>query len=356
MQRYIALDVHQASTTLAVLSEAGKQLKSCPVETNGRALVEAIRMIPGHKRLVIEEGTQSAWLYETLSPHVDEMIVTQPAQSRGQKNDALDAYRLAEKLRMGTLDKIVFKAPRQFALLRELARTHTMIARDVVRVQCRIKSIYRSRGVQAPRRTAYSQRTRVELLAQLPTAARSSAERLYEQYDFLVSLKARAHSDLIAESHKHAITRILETAPGMGPIRVAQLVSIVVTPHRFRTKRQFWSYCGLSIVMRSSSDWVRTPEGGWIRGRVQQTRGLTRQHNHTLKEIFKGAATTVVTQPDTYALYAAYEHMTNSGTKPNLAKVTLARMIAAIVLRMWKDEERYQPRHTTESKQSASQS
>jgi hypothetical protein len=37
----------------------------------------------------------------------------------------------------------------------------------------------------------------------------------------------------------------------MGPIRVAQLVSIVVTPHRFRTKRQFWSYCGLSIVMRS---------------------------------------------------------------------------------------------------------
>jgi hypothetical protein len=206
-----------------------------------------------------------------------------------------------------------------------------MIARDLVRVKCRIKSIYRSRGVQALRRTAYSRRRRVELLAQLPAAARSSAERLYEQYDFLVSLKARAHADLITESHKHAITRILETAPGMGPIRVAQLVSIVVTPHRFRTKRQFWSYCGLSIVMRR--DWGRTPEGRWIRGRVQQTRGLTRQHNHTLKEIFKGAATTVVTQPNTYAVYAAYEHMTNSGTKPNLAKVTLARMIAAIVLR-----------------------
>jgi hypothetical protein len=88
---------------------------------------------------------------------------------------------------------------------------------------------------------------------------------------------------------------------------------------------------------------------------VQQTRGLTRQHNHTLKEIFKGAATTVVTQPNAYALHALYKRMTESGTKPNLAKVTLARTIAAIALRMWKDEEPYQPRHTTASKQSAPQ-
>ena len=42
--------------------------------------------------------------------------------------------------------------------------------------------------------------------------------------------------------------------------------------------------------MRSSSDWVRTPDGRWVRAPVQQTRGLTRQHNHDLKDLFKGAA------------------------------------------------------------------
>ena len=57
-----------ASCTLAVISEKGRKLKDFPVETNGQALVEAIRMIPGHKHLVIEEGLQSAWLYETLNP------------------------------------------------------------------------------------------------------------------------------------------------------------------------------------------------------------------------------------------------------------------------------------------------
>ena len=91
MERYLGLDVHAASCTLAVLSEAGKRLKDFPVETHGQALVEAVRMIPGHKHLVFEEGLQSAWLYETLSPHVDGTVVAGVAQSRGPKSDKRDA-------------------------------------------------------------------------------------------------------------------------------------------------------------------------------------------------------------------------------------------------------------------------
>jgi hypothetical protein len=124
--------------------------------------------------------------------------------------------------------------------------------------------------------------------------------------------------------------------------RAARLVPIVVTPHRFRTKRQFWSYCGLGIVLRSSSDWIRTAEGGWIRAQVPQTRGLSRQYNHVLKHIFKGAATTVITQCKD-PLFADYEQRLACGIKPTLAKLTLARSIAATVLCMWKNEETYQP-------------
>ena len=47
-------------------------------------------MIPGHKHLVYEEGLQSAWLYETLSPHVDELVVAGITQSRGPKSDKRD--------------------------------------------------------------------------------------------------------------------------------------------------------------------------------------------------------------------------------------------------------------------------
>ena len=51
----------------------------------------------------------------------------------------------------------------------------------------------------------------------------------------------------------------------LGEIRVAQMIAVVMTPDRFRTRQQFWSYCGLGIVTRSSSDWVQTSDGRWAR-------------------------------------------------------------------------------------------
>ena len=80
-----------------------------------------------------------------------------------------------------------------------------------------------------------------------------------------------------------------------------------------------------------------------MRAQVQQTRGLNRQHNSSLKNIFKGAATTIVMRLHTDPLYEHYIQLTSAGTKPNLAQLTIARRIAAIVLRMWKDEQEYDP-------------
>ena len=214
---------------------------------------------------------------------------------------------------------------------------------DTVRAQSRIKSLYRSRGVPVSGVNVYGVRQREEWQKQLSSSVQTRATRLYDHLDFLLEQKKQAETDLVREAKKHPIVRIVESAPGFGPIRAARLVPIVVTPHWFRTKRQFWSYCGLGIVTRSSSDWIQTADGGWVKARVPQTRGLSRQHNRFLKDIFKGAATTVITQRTKDPIYARYQRLLDGGTKPTLAKLSLARMIAATVLRMWKDEEVYDP-------------
>ena len=81
-----------------------------------------------------------------------------------------------------------------------------------------------------------------------------------------------------------------------------------------------------------------------MKARVAQTRGLSRQHNRFLKAIFKGAATTVIMQRTQDPIHGRYQRLLDGGTKPTLAKLSLARMIAATVLRMWKDEEKYDPK------------
>ncbi len=51
----------------------------------------------------------------------------------------------------------------------------------------------------------------------------------------------------------------------------------------------------------------------------------------------------MITQSTKDPTYARYERLLDGGAKPTLAKLSLARMIAATVLRMWKDEEEYDP-------------
>jgi predicted NBD/HSP70 family sugar kinase len=70
MDKYIGIDVHARSCTLAVVDGSGKRVGQHVIETNGESLIECLRMIPGQRHLCMEEGTQSAWLYEILSPHV----------------------------------------------------------------------------------------------------------------------------------------------------------------------------------------------------------------------------------------------------------------------------------------------
>ena len=61
-----------------------------------------------------------------------------------------------------------------------------------------------------------------------------------------------------------------------------------------------------------------------MRGTVHQTRGLNRDHNRLLKLVFKGAATSVIQQHPDSMLRRDYDRLLAAGTKPNLAKVTLA--------------------------------
>jgi transposase len=343
MERYIGLDVHAQSCTIAVMGPSGKRLRSLVVETNGAALVEAVQGIAGRRHVCFEEGTQSAWLHELLRPHVVEIVVMVPPKTNGPKDDLRDAWACADAMRTGATGTRVYKAPEHLAALRNAVRAYGFAVRDVVRTKNRLKSVFLSRGIVADS-MVYDAERRGKWLKKLPPAHRRLAEWLGRELDELQSLREEADGWLGKEAKTHPIIRTLSTAPGLGPIRCAQLVAVVVTPSRFRTSRQFWSYSGLSIVTRSSANWKPNGAGKMVRVEYQQTLGLSRKRHPLLKAVFKGAATTVIEQMPKHPLHEDYQRMVAAGRKPNLAKLTLSRRIAAIVLSMWKNEEEYDPK------------
>lgn len=340
MNHFIGLDAHKASCTFVTQDEKGKIKRKAVIETCDQDLIQFIKTIPGRRYLCTEEGTHSQWLFEILQSHVHDMAIVEGRKHPGNKDDFRDALDLANRIRIGDLGPRIWKVPKQLTTLKDMVRSYELINRDLTRVKNRIKHLYRSRGM------AYSNKEYpccAEDLDCIKPGFHQLLNLLRKQQEFLEPLKAEAQKAMVSEANRHMITRILKTAPGLGPVRSSQLLPIVISPYRFRTSRKFWKYCGLAIVMKSSSDWVKQPNGHWVRSPVYRTRGLNRNFNRTAKAIFKGAAMTVIVSMDKDPLRQDYERLLENGTKPNLARLTIARKIAAIVLAMWKNKEAYDP-------------
>jgi transposase len=336
--KYIGLDVHQATISVAVLDSAGKLVMEAILETKAETILQFIHGLRGSLHVTLEEGTCAAWLHDVLKPHVAQVMVCDPRKNAliraGNKSDRIDARKLADLL---YLDKLhpVFHGETGNRALKELARSYLALTRDTTRVMNRLKALYRSWAIPCAGQRVYAPRYRSEWLAKISEAGvHRRAEIYYQQFDALRSLREQVRRDLLAEGRKHKAMKLLRQIPSIGPIRAALLIALMQTPHRFRTKRQLWAYCGLALKTSTSGEY-RIVEGRLKRARkFLAIRGLNTNHNHDLKNIFKGAATRAAAVPGPFQEFHA--GLVARGMKPTMARLTLARKIAAITLIVWK--------------------
>jgi transposase len=339
--KHVALDVHPATTVASVREDSGRVIARSILPTEEPAIVEFFRGMRGTIHVAMEEGTQAQWLHDLLVPLVDRVVVCdrrgQPRQ--GNKGDQVDADELSEQLRRGGLRAVYHGSPER-ATLQELTRSYQNLVEDATRVMLRLKALFRARAIPTPGTTVYQARARRQWLAQLADrGARCRAEALYAELDVLRQLRPPAKAAMITEARRDPAWPVLRTIPFLGPVRVALLLATMQTPWRFRTKRNLWAYAGLAVVTRSSSDYVLVAGQPVRRRRAPLTRGLNRNHNRVLKDVFKGAATAASARLG--PLQAWYQERIAQGMRPELARVTLTRKLAAITLRLWKTGERY---------------
>jgi transposase len=342
-EKYIGLDVHQATISAAVLDSRGKLVMESILETKAATILEFFAGLRGTLSVTFEEGTWAAWLYDLLKPHVAKLVVCNPRKNallkQGNKSDKIDARKLADRLRLDDL-KPVYHGETGVRTLRELARSYLTIVKDLTRVMNRLKALYRSWAIPCAGRDVYYTRHRDQWLSKIKEAGvRRRAEQLYQQLDMLQHLRLQARRELLAESRKHSITAKLRQIPSLGPIRSALAVALIQTPHRFRSKRQLWAYSGLALETRTSGEY-RFVNGQLRRSKKQiSIRGLNKDHNHDLKGLFKAAATRASFQPGPFQDF--YQRSLAKGIKPTMVRLTLARKIAAITLTLWKKGENF---------------
>ena len=344
--QYLALDVHQATVVASLRDENGNVVMRATVPTEAKAILRLVKNAGPRVHVAFEEGTQAQWLHDLLVDHAERVIVCN-VRGRNEgtnKSDRIDADGLSELLRLGGLKPVFHGAP-EILTLKELVRCYTALIQDSTRVMLRIKAIFRARAIHTPGVSVYRASQRKEWLAKLEEGARVRAASLLTQLDLLLELRPKAKAAMIAAARRQPGWKSLRSIPFLGPVRTALILAIMRTPHRFRTKRNIWPYAGLAVVKRSSADQE------FKNGKLQRskkapvTRGLNRNHNPMLKSVFKGAANAAASKPGPFCDY--YQASLGRGVKDDLAKVTLARKIAAVTLRLWKKGELWDPKKLT---------
>src|SRR5437870_3509138 len=181
-KKYIGMDVHQATISVAVRDAVGKLVMESIVETKAATILQFIQGIHGSLWVTFEEGTSAAWLYDLLQPHVAQVVVCDPRRNAllkaGNKNDRVDARKLSELLRAGLLSP-VYHGECGVPTLRELARSYLAVTKDLTRVMNRLKALYRSWAIPCAGDKVYSPRHRNAWLEKLSQAGvHRRAERL----------------------------------------------------------------------------------------------------------------------------------------------------------------------------------
>ena len=287
-------------------------------------------------------GCTSCWRRSSIG---SSCAIGAGAPRQGNKGDQVDADQLSELLRRGAL-RAVYHGSADRATLKELTRTYRNLVEDATRVMLRLKALFRARGIPTVGTAVYHSRHRAHWLARLLEAgARFRAEALYAELDVLRKLRPKAKAAMVTEARRDPAWPVLRTIPFLGSVRVALLLATMQTPWRFRTKRHLWAYAGLAVVTRSSADYALVAGQPVRRRRAPMTRGLNRNHNRVLKDVFKAAATAATARAG--PLQAFYRSVVARGTREELARLTLTRKLAALTLRLWKKGERYDPTKLT---------
>src|ERR1700726_664836 len=220
--KYIGVDVHQATISVAVRNSRGNLVMEAILETKAETILQFIGGLRGSLYVAFEEGTWAAWLHDLLQPHVARVLASDPRKNAllkdGNKSDRIDARKLAELLYLNKLSP-VYHGETGMRMLRELARSYLTIVKDTARVES-VKSglsqlsdpLCRTRGLLPPpsRRVAGKDHR-----SRRPPPNRTTLTATGHAATPLSASSARTVDGESKTSHTAALRQI----PSLGPIK-----------------------------------------------------------------------------------------------------------------------------------------
>jgi transposase len=335
----VGLDVGTTVSEVVAIDKAtGARISSEKFQTSAQRLISALDRIPGRKEVHLEASELAAWVRRMVQGRVARVVVSHPKSNAWiakdpLKSDSVDAYKLAELLRMGQFREVHYAEEQTFDDFKRMVHHYDELTCQEVRLKVRIKAEYRQQGGLFRGSRVFGEDQRGEFLRTVPSVAVQAVLReLYTLLDQTLKTREAARSRLRTMARQQPVIGRLQKVPGVGLLGASRFFAYIQTPHRFPRREQLWRYCQMGITNRSSN--------GLPLGRQR----IDHNGNGGLKQMSRTAFLGAL-KSDNRIRRAYLSSLARTQNKDH-ARLNVQRKILTLLWTLWKNGNDYQENHT----------
>jgi len=326
--KIIGCDFHPSFQQIAMVdTETGEQGEK---RLTPQEAVPFYSQLQGQKVVVGMEASGNTLWFERLlaglghQMHLGDASKIRAMEVRKQKTDRRDAELLLKLLLEDRFPEVWVPSLEMRDVRQLLLHRHKLVGMRR-QVKNQLQHLALNQGVQ--KKWKLWSRAGRQLLQELPLSGWTARRRkdLLRWLDELDQEIAELDRAVEQEAGQHAVARLLQTHPGIGPVTSLAFVLTLGKIERFQHSRQVVSYLGLNPAENSS-------------GGRQRLGGISKQGNPMLRSLLVEAGQSA-SRGDT-ELKRAYQRL-RQRKHSAVAKVMVARKLAVRLYWMWRTQQPY---------------
>lgn len=331
---YGAIDLHARKTLIRIVDTDGAVILDRTITTTREGFAQVFGG-RASMRVLIETGTESEWVAQTIEACGHAVIVADPnyalmygVQVRAVKTDRRDVAALAEACRLG-----IYRVAHRVSAAQRQVRRKLRVREQLIRMRTQainlVRAQLRQEGHRLPSGASPSAATRCRRVA-LEAGLREALTPVLTLLDALAPLIKTCDLDAKTQAAADPVVRRLMTAPGVGPIVGLTYRAVLDEVGRFPDASSSTAFLGL--VPKEDSSGTRRRKGR-----------ITKRGPTALRVLLIQAAWSIWRQRQGRAALHAWVERLAARRGRRIAVVALARRLARILYAMWRDGRDYQP-------------
>jgi transposase len=331
MTMFAGMDVGGKRTAVCILDDAGKVVWRGMADTHPEMIDAVLRRFKGELTKVgLESGPFTPHLFRSLAAMGYPMIcmdarrAADAIKSRRIKSDKGDAWALAEMLRTGWFTSVHVKSADTHRL-KALLGARDQLVKVKRSLGNQVRGLLRPFGIRLPSRAGMK-----KFMAAAYQSTRddpvmgASIEALLEALASIEAQLAKLDDGLKELSRRNEVAWRLMSVPGVGPITALAFIAAIENVERFRRTRDIGAYLGLTEKRYQSAD-------------TNVGMGISKQGDAMARHYLYEAANVLLTTVKRRFALRNWGLKLIKTVGPKRARVAVARKLAVLMGRMWKD-------------------